>query len=185
MMLDSFLGSILLSVTGGGLALLSVSGEKFVLSSSAFGEGNSIPTVYAYTGVQGGKNSSPPLKWTNPSAEPKSFALACIDRHPIASNWIHWIVIDIPKSANSLAEGASRGNTMPAGSKELKNSFGTLGWGGPQPPKGSGTHNYEFIVYALSVEKLNLPVDASLAAFNKAIEGKVMATARLVGTYER
>src|SRR3989304_499387 len=103
MILDSFLGFILLSVTSGGLVLLSVSAEKFVLLSPAFGEGKSIPTVHAYTGVQGAKNSSPPLKWTNPSAEPKSFALACIDRHPIASNWINWIVINIPESENSLA----------------------------------------------------------------------------------
>jgi phosphatidylethanolamine-binding protein (PEBP) family uncharacterized protein len=74
---------------------------------------------------------------------------------------------------------------MPAGSMELRNSFGLVGWGGPQPPKGTGVHQYEFLLYCLNIEKLNLSSDANLAAFNKAIEGKVLATARLQGTYVR
>ena len=60
-----------------------------------------------------------------------------------------------------------------------------MGWGGPQPPEGSGVHHYEFLLYCLNVEKLDLSPDAKLAALNKAIEGKIMATARLEGTYER
>jgi phosphatidylethanolamine-binding protein (PEBP) family uncharacterized protein len=74
---------------------------------------------------------------------------------------------------------------LPAGAKELENTFGSTGWGGPQPPPGSGTHPYEFLLYALTVENLNLPVNTNLASFNKAIEGRVLATAKLVGTYER
>ena len=73
---------------------------------------------------------------------------------------------------------------LPAGAKELENTFGSTGWGGPQPPPGSGTHPYEFLLYALTVENLNLPVNTNLA-FNKAIEGRVLAPAKLVGTYER
>jgi hypothetical protein len=69
--------------------------------------------------------------------------------------------------------------------KELENTFGTTGWEGPLPTRGSGTHPYEFQLCALSVETLNLPVNTNLASFNKAIEGKVLATAKVVGTYER
>jgi Raf kinase inhibitor-like YbhB/YbcL family protein len=179
--LDNSLVSILMMVTGGGLLQLSsVVESKFQLASTNFGEGKPIPVTHAYTGIPGAQNISPALKWTNPPAETKSFALACIDRHPIAANWVHWLVVDIPSTVNNLAEGASRTPKFPDRSIELRNSFGSLGWGGPQPPKGSGV-----ALYSLNVGKLNLSPDANLAAFDKAIEGKVLETARLVGTYQR
>jgi hypothetical protein len=160
-------------------------GEKFSLSSSAFDDGKAMPTIYANTDVLAGKNLSPSLVWIHSPRETKSFAVACIDRHPMANNWIHWLAIDIPKTATSISAGASRAGNMPSGSKELRNSFGTSSWGGPQPPRGSGRHDYEFLLYALNVDKLNLPPDTNLATFQKAMEGKVIATAKLVGTYER
>ena len=158
---------------------------KFALSSAAFGNGKAIPTRHANKGVSGGQNISPPLSWANLPEGTKSLALACIDQHPIANNWVHWLVTNIPATVSGLSEGTSRTTMLPAGVKELENTFRTVGWGGPQPPSGSGTHPYEFLLYALSVENLNLPVKTNLASFNKAVEGKVLATARLVGTYER
>ena len=156
-----------------------------LLSSSAFGDGKAIPTRHATKAVSGGQNASPSLSWANLPEGTRSLAVACIDRHPVANNWIHWLVINIPTSAKVLPEGASGTKMLPAGAKELENTFGTMGWEGPQPPSGSGTHPYEFLLYALSVETLNLPVNTNLASFSKAIDGKVLATAKLVGTYER
>jgi Raf kinase inhibitor-like YbhB/YbcL family protein len=158
---------------------------EFTLSSAAFREGKAIPTRHSNKGVPGGQNVSPPLSWANLPEGTKSLALACIDRHPIANNWVHWLVINLPVSVNALSEAASMTTTLAAGAKELENTFGTTGWGGPQPPRGSGTHRYEFLLSALSVETLNLPVKTNLASFNKMIEGKVLATSKLVGTYER
>jgi Raf kinase inhibitor-like YbhB/YbcL family protein len=157
---------------------------KFALSS-AFGDGKTIPTRHANKGVSDGQNVSPPLSWANLPEGTKSLAVACIDRHPIANNWVHWLVINIAARSTSLSEGTSQTKMFPAGARELENTFGTTGWGGPQPPPGSGTHLYEFLLYALSVDTLNLPVKTNLASFNKAINGKVLATAKLVGTYER
>jgi Raf kinase inhibitor-like YbhB/YbcL family protein len=154
------------------------------ISSPAFQEGKPIPTKYAYQGVTGGKNISIPLSWGDVPAETKSFALSIIDPHPVANNWVHWFVVNIPKSVTSLAEGAS-GKNMPAGSKELYNTYGTLGYGGPEPPKGSGPHPYETILYALNVEKLDLSANITLSAFTKALEGKIIATAKITGIYER
>jgi hypothetical protein len=74
---------------------------------------------------------------------------------------------------------------MPPGCQELRNSFGKPGYGGPQPPPGTGDHPYVFTLYALSTDKLALPVDTSLAAFQKALEGKVLATATVTGFYGR
>jgi Raf kinase inhibitor-like YbhB/YbcL family protein len=74
---------------------------------------------------------------------------------------------------------------MPPGAVELKNSFGDVGYGGPQPPSGTGEHPYVVTLYALSVEKLALDVNNNLAAFKKALEGKVLAAAEITGMYSR
>jgi phosphatidylethanolamine-binding protein (PEBP) family uncharacterized protein len=74
---------------------------------------------------------------------------------------------------------------MPAGAVELKNSFGDTGYGGPQPPKGSGDHPYVVTLYALNVAKLDPPVQTSLAGFKKALEGKILATSTITGIFGR
>jgi Raf kinase inhibitor-like YbhB/YbcL family protein len=157
---------------------------KFKLTSSAFDNGKPIPTKYASVYVSGGKNISLPLSWTGTPNETKSFALTVVDLHPIANNWVHWAVINIPGTVVSLPEGASRKH-LPSGSKELYNSFGDLGYGGPGPPKGSGPHKYEITIFALNVDTLDLTLNASLNAFTKAIEGKVIGSAKVAGLYER
>lgn len=167
------------------LVAVATPAAKFALSSSAFGDGKAIPARHANSGVKGGQNISPALAWADVPEGTKSLALACVDRHPIANSWVHWLIIDIPTTSSGLPEGASRTSRLPASAKELRNSFGSTGWGGPQPPPGSGVHLYEFLLYALSDQNLNLPADTNLASFNKAIAGKVLATAKIAGTYER
>lgn len=180
----NLMGFVLAATLLIGAAIAGAAG-KFSLSSTAFSDGQTIPHIYANTGVSGGKNISPALQWSRPPQNAKSLALLCIDRHPIANNWVHWMVINIPPSILTLPEGASHKGQMPAGAKELQNSFGTLGWGGPQPPRSSGKHQYEFIIYALSVSSLNLSGGSTLATFNQAIEGKVLSSSKLTGTFER
>lgn len=155
------------------------------LKSSAFSDKKAISTQYANTGVSGGQNVSIPLEWSGTPAETKSFALAIVDRHPIANNWVHWLVVNIPKTTSMLGEGASRTDKMPSGAKELNNTFGSPGYGGPQPPRGSGPHDYEVTLHALNVDNLALSAGTSLSAFEKALAGKVLASARIMGTYER
>jgi Raf kinase inhibitor-like YbhB/YbcL family protein len=153
------------------------------ITSAAFKDEGKIPIPYVMIPA-GGKNFSIPLAWKNAPPGTKSFALSLIDPHPVAQNWVHWFVINLPASATSLPEGASRKN-MPAGAVELKNSFGDAGYGGPQPPKGSGEHPYVVTLYALKVDKLDLGISVSLPAFKKALEGKVIQSASITGKYER
>ena len=153
------------------------------ISSSAFKDGGKIPIQYVMPGA-GGKNISVPLSWKNTPSGTKSFALSMVDPHPVAQNWVHWLVINIPASATLLEEGASR-KKMPQGSMELKNSFGDIGYGGPQPPKGTGDHPYVFPLYALNVERLDLGTNTSLSSFNKALEGKIIGSAMITGKYGR
>jgi Raf kinase inhibitor-like YbhB/YbcL family protein len=164
-------------------AVLSLGGQPMQIISSAFKDGGKIPLKYVRPGA-GGQNVSVPLSWSNAPAGTQSFALSVVDPHPVAHNWVHWLVIDIPKDASSLPEGAS-GHQMPPGAVELKNSFGDLGYGGPQPPPGSGDHPYVFTLYALSVPKVELSRNPSLAAFSQALEGKTLATATVTGFFGR
>jgi Raf kinase inhibitor-like YbhB/YbcL family protein len=158
-------------------------GRNMEISSSAFKDGEKIPIPYVMPGASG-KNISVPLSWKNPPSGTKSFALSMVDPHPVAQNWVHWLVINIPANVTFLEEGASR-KKMPQGSMELKNSFGDIGYGGPQPPKGTGDHPYVFTLHALNVEKLDLGANTSLSTFKKALEGKVLGSATITGKYGR
>ena len=158
-------------------------GPAMQITSSAFQDGGKIPVQYVMPGA-GGQNVSVPLTWSGAPDGIQSFALSAVDPHPVAHNWVHWLVIDIPKDATSLPEGAS-GKNMPAGAVELQNSFGKIGYGGPQPPPGSGDHPYVFTLYALSAPKVELGKNTSLAAFKQALEGKTLATATITGYFGR
>ena len=158
-------------------------GETMEIVSSAFKDGEKIPIQHVMPGA-GGKNISIPLTWKNIPAGAKSFCLTIVDPHPVAQNWVHWLVINIPAQTTSIEEGASK-KRMPKGSIELKNSWGDTGYGGPEPPKGTGDHPYVVTLYALNAEKLDLGVSASLSAFKKAIEGKVIGSAIITGKYGR
>ena len=107
-----------------------------------------------------------------------------VDPHPVANNWVHWLVVGLPKDSAAIPEGAS-GRKMPQGGQELNNSFGAAGYGGPQPPRGSGDHPYVFTLYALSVPNVEIGKSAGLAAFKQALEGKILATATLTGYFGR
>jgi len=158
-------------------------GERMEILSSAFKDGERIPIQYVMPGA-GGNNISIPLAWKNIPAGTKSFCLSIVDPHPVAQNWVHWLVINIPAQVTSIEEGASK-KKMPRGSIELKNSWGEIGYGGPQPPKGTGDHPYVVTLYALNMEKVDLGVNTTLSAFKKAIEGKVIGSASITGKYGR
>ena len=171
--------AIILTLT----AVSGTGGPTMQITSSAFQDGGKIPLKYVMPGA-GGKNVSVPLSWAGAPEGTQSFALSMVDPHPVARNWVHWLVIDIPKGATALPEGAS-GTSMPKGAVELQNSFGKPGYGGPQPPPGSGDHPYVFTLYALNVPKVDLSKNASLAAFKQALEGKILATATITGYFGR
>ena len=153
------------------------------LTTQAFKDQGEIPLKYTMPGA-GGQNISVPLEWSDVPEGARSFALTCIDPHPVAKNWVHWMVVNIPRDITSLPEGAS-GKSMPDGTNELMNSFGKPGYGGPQPPAGTGEHPYVFTVYALDVPSLDLKEKTSLEEFKKAINGRVLDQAEITGKFEQ
>jgi len=153
------------------------------LLSPAFKDGGAIPTRFARPAA-GGHNVSISLQWTGAPDGTKSFALAIVDQHPVARKWVHWMVIDIPPDVSSFPEGASEKN-LPPGAIELSNSFGSAGYGGPQPPKGTGPHAYVVTLYALKDSRLGLKPDATLADFQNAIRGKILGETSITGFFEQ
>lgn len=160
-----------------------VAAATLSVTSPSFGDGRPIPAEHA-TPEAGGANVSPALNWSGAPKTTRSFAIECVDLAPVASNWVHWLVVDIPASASGVSAGAS-GSSMPAGARELRNSYGRPGWGGPQPPKGSGTHDYRFIVYALDVAQVPVSDSVSLPEFREALDGHVVGRGEITGTYRR
>lgn len=157
----------------------------FALKSAAFANNQKIPVGYCNIGVKGGCNVSIPLTWSNAPAGTKSFAVLMYDLHPIADNWVHWAVINIPAGTAALEKGASLTAKLPKGGTELNNSFGSKGYGGPEPPAGSGNHQYKIILYALNTDKLDVATNPTAAAFNQAVKGKVLGQAEVNGFFGR
>ncbi len=164
-------------------ALFGQEKSNLSVSSTSFQDGRGLAAKFAMKAVDGGQNTSPQLSWKDAPQGTKVFAVTCIDIHPIAQKWVHWIVINIPAGTTELSEGASP-SKIPAGAKELENSFRNNGYGGPQPPKGSGVHKYVFTVYALS-DAVSADGFLSEDAFLKLVSGKILAKASITGTFSR
>lgn len=162
---------------------------EFSVTSAAFAHGDEIPLEFCRETFTGGRNVSPPLAWSEPPAGTRSFAVTMIDRHPVARQWIHWAVVDIPPDARMLTEGASAGSaderggadTLPSGARELENTFGSPGYGGPAPPPGTGEHTYAITVHALDVATIAVGRRPTAGEFEGAIAGHVLARATIAG----
>ncbi len=113
-------------------------------------------------------------------------ALVVDDPDAPARTWVHWLIWGIPADRGEIPAGVPTGDVVGSlgGARQGTNDFGEIGYGGPMPPRGHGTHHYRFTAYALS-GALELPPGAGRAELDSALEGRTLETARLTGTYER
>jgi hypothetical protein len=156
--------------------------DTMKLTSTAFGENQSIPKLYTCEG----KDVSPPLAWSGVPANAKSLALIVDDPDapdPAAPRmtWVHWVLYDIPASAQGLAEGVATG-ALPKGTREGVNDWQRTGYGGPCPPVGR--HRYFHKLYALDTELPDLKKPTK-AALEQAMKGHIIAQTQLIATYEK
>lgn len=153
-----------------------------LLESDAFGTGKALPVQCTADGA----GTSPSLRWSEPPEGVKSFAVLMDD--PDAGGFVHWIIWGIPASARSLPEAMPRDLELkePAGARQGVTSWGKQrpGYWGSAPGPGSGVHHYTFTLYALDAA-IDVPPGATAKQFRKAIKDHVLATAELVGLYER
>lgn len=168
--------------------------SAFELTSTDAQPGQPLAEKFTFSGLGcQGQNISPALNWTNPPEGTKSFALMVHDPDAItggAGVW-HWVVINIPADARSIPQGAGTadGAMLPAGSRQITNDYAGFinspGWGGPCPPKGHKPHDYNFTLYALKVEKLNLPPNATGSHAGFVVNLNALDKAKLTITYGR
>src|SRR2546429_2731228 len=119
------------------LLLVVTPGFAFDLKSPAFGENASIPRTYSCDGP----DRSPPLRWSNPPAGAKSYALVVEDPDAPSGTWVHWVLYRIPAGTRQLPEGVPRRDTVAGAGTQGVNDFKKVGWGGPRPPPGPAQHD--------------------------------------------
>jgi len=149
---------------------------SFMLTSSAFANGEAIPRQFSCDG----KDVSPPLEWRNVPQGTRSFSLICDDPDAPRGTWVHWMLYNLSADRLSLPENASA--ALPESALHGKNSWGRSDYGGPCPP--SGTHRYFFKLYALDT-MLDLKAGASKDQLLHAMGGHILAQAELMGVYKR
>ena len=157
---------------------------SFQLNSSNFPDGGTLPLEQVLNGFgHHGGNVSPELHWHGAPEGTQSFALSMYDRDaPTGSGFWHWVVVDIPASATSLAVGAGSGAAeLPTGARQTLTDMGVPGYAGAAPPPGPA-HRYVFTLHALSVDKLPVPDGATgamvgmMAGFNELGRATLNAT---------
>lgn len=199
------------------------------LTSTSFADCQRIPGDHAFCmpdpahHVCLGHNRNPQLTWLDAPAATRSFALLCHDpdvpsqgddvnqegRTIPASlprvDFFHWVLIDLPATLTTIAEGEFSHAVTPRGKSGPQAAHGTrqginnytdwfasdhdmsgdyYGYDGPCPPWNDEiVHRYIFTVYALDIEKLPLQGRFGGPEVRAAMQGHILAEAALTGTY--
>ncbi len=120
-------------------------------------------------------------------------------------DFFHWALVDLPPTLTSIGAGefsqavTPRGKSGPAaahGARQGVNDYTSwfagdhdmegdyYGYDGPCPPwNDSIVHRYVFTVYALDLERVPLEGRFGGGAVRRMIDGHVLASARITGTY--
>ncbi len=162
---------------------------QFALSSNELTPNGTIQMEQVFGGFGcTGSNISPSLAWAGAPEGTKSFAVLVHDPDAPTggAGWWHWLVINIPANVSSLTKDAGKGDgsNLPSGAVQVVTDFGSPGWGGPCPPVGDKPHRYNFTVYALGVDRLDVSgASASLAGYM--VNGNALGKATLTGMFGR
>ncbi len=119
-------------------------------------------------------------------------------------DFFHWLLVDVPATATRIPEGEDSDGVIPkgkdasgatigrrginnytqflAGNPDMAGTY--AGYDGPCPPWNDELlHHYHYEVHALDVETLDVSGEFDGAAVREAMEGHVLASARVTGTY--
>jgi hypothetical protein len=168
-------------------------------------------------------NVNPHLAWSDVPEGTRSFVLVCVDPDvptvagmvgkegveiPVAqprTDFIHWVMADIPADVREIAEGSCSDGVIPHGKSDPAGPPGARqglndytgwfagddtmagdwrGYDGPFPPPNDlRLHRYFFRVYALDVATLALPERFTAADAFAAMHGHVLSEASVYATY--
>lgn len=156
------------SSDSGAAAGTSGTPAQVALSSTAFADGETIPVNFTCRG----DDRSPPLRWTG--IPDGTVELALVVRDVSIGGFVHWVIAGLDPALGGIAEG-----TPPGGAVQANNALGRPGYSGPCPP--SGTHSYEFRVYALSKASGVTAGEAEPGAAEKVESAPALGSALLTG----
>jgi Raf kinase inhibitor-like YbhB/YbcL family protein len=140
---------------------------SIAVTSPDFAEGAAIPRADTCKGA----GTAPEVRWSGMPADAKSAALIVTDPDAPSGTFVHWVLYGLPPGDGSVVGGVT-----PRGAFTSPNTAGSTGWTPPCPP--SGTHHYQFTVYALSA-----PVTATQTQdVLDQVEKVAVARGRLTGT---
>lgn len=193
------------------------------LQIDGFADGERIPDAFAFCNPdEMGPNRNPAISWSGAPAGTQSYALICLDPDapstPVDVNkegrtvaadlprapFYHWVRVDIPAAATSIAEGVASDRVVPGGAPhgdtgagvdgindytawfsgdaEMEGHYG--GYDGPCPPwNDERVHRYIFTVYALDLPTLGLSGRFTAAEALAAMAGHILEEASWTGTY--
>ena len=121
------------------------------------------------------------------------------------TEFFHWLLFDIPKTVSEIEAGRHSDGVVPhgksgpgaadglkhglndftrvtAGDEDMKGDY--YGYDGPFPPwNDARLHHYVFTVFALDTAKLDILGRPTGSVVRRAIDGHVLAQARLTGLY--
>jgi len=130
-----------------------------IVTSTNFQDGQPVPA-----------GPTPPvIQWAGVPPTAKSISLEVLD--PDANNFVHWLVADMPPTANEVSGGT------PGVNGEGKNEYHP-----PTPPPGP-VHHYHFKVYALDT-MLALKPGFSDSDLQNAMTGHIVGQGEIVGTFQ-
>lgn len=161
--------------------------KKFTLYSPDIYDNKQIREEQVFDGFDcDGQNLSPKLVWKNIPEGTKSFAITMYNKDAkTGSGWWHWVIYNIPNDTNSIEDNASRNKKfMPKGSIEGVNDYGEYGYGGVCPPIGV-KQKFIITIYALNIEKIDLPKKASAAMIGLYLNDYKIGTATISAFYKR
>lgn len=148
--------------------------KTLAVTSPAFATGKRIPREHTCQG----DDVSPALDVGNLPEGTVALAVTCHDPDAPRGTFTHWLAWDLPPRER-LEKGV---DVVALGGVEGPNGFGSVGYRGPCPP--SGTHRYDFRVFALG-RKLGLPPSAAEAQVWEALQRHALAWGDLQGVYAK
>lgn len=149
------------------------------IESTEFEDGGRLPDRFAADH----ENLSPPLNWSAPPMNTRSFAVVCEDPDAPTGSFLHWAIYNIPGDVSSLPENASLTLANSDDIFQGTSDAGTVGWFGPLPPFEE-THHYRFRLFALD-RKTNIPAGISDEDVLNRLRVDAIDESTITGLYSR
>lgn len=178
---------------GGGTG----TGTSLALSATPFEDGEKIPPRYTcegddvspelqISGVDEGTSSASRTQSDDVVDDAETLTIIVDDPDAGDTPFVHWLLWNVPASVETIPRSVAREKRPPfaEGARQGTNSAGEIGYMGPCPPTGDGPHTYRFRLSAVE-STLDLEAGANRDELEAALEGELIDSVTLTGTYER